>query len=339
MDKLLVVVLLSLWQVVGSMSSWDGCGNRLERALDSMTKEGIRRVRQEQEESSAVYQRTLMTAPLVMTVTRVAVKLPRDQSRVNNWARVERCQFEPSNNSLRSRVMLNDLTISGLVSLHPKKGRSTALGEACRMSLRLRRAGIDFTTSPIARTRGQMRIRTESSFLEPRFVSIYAYACRPLGRVDRQIKRQDKPSPSAQSDRHYEAAEPRDGGLQRSSEEDIQIANESTSSAFTFSRYDLSLTKEHPWITKLPEVRRKKRSNASASDVDDFDGEIKHQLLLENERGGAVDWQSMENVAREMEDVFLRGASEALTKYIERQLHPAIKETLMVSMGYTISYG
>lgn len=50
-------------------------------------------------------------------------------------------------------------------------------------------------------------------------------------------------------------------------------------------------------------------------------------------------WQSKEHVAREMEDVFLRGASQALTRYIEKQLHPAIKETLMISMGYTISYG
>ena len=50
-------------------------------------------------------------------------------------------------------------------------------------------------------------------------------------------------------------------------------------------------------------------------------------------------WQSKENIAREMEDVFLRGASQALTRYIEKQLHPAIKETLMISMGYTISYG
>lgn len=50
-------------------------------------------------------------------------------------------------------------------------------------------------------------------------------------------------------------------------------------------------------------------------------------------------WQSKEHIASEMEDVFLRGASQALTKYIERQLHPAIKETLMISMGYTVSYG
>ncbi|XP_011646695.2 uncharacterized protein LOC105433220 [Pogonomyrmex barbatus] len=50
-------------------------------------------------------------------------------------------------------------------------------------------------------------------------------------------------------------------------------------------------------------------------------------------------WQSQEYITREMEDVFLQGASQALTRYVERQLHPAIKETLMLSMGYTISYG
>lgn len=50
-------------------------------------------------------------------------------------------------------------------------------------------------------------------------------------------------------------------------------------------------------------------------------------------------WQSKEYITREMEDVFLQGASHALTRYIERQLHPAIKEILMLSMGYIISYG
>ena len=50
-------------------------------------------------------------------------------------------------------------------------------------------------------------------------------------------------------------------------------------------------------------------------------------------------WRSRGDIAREMEDVFLRSASQAITHYFEKQLHPAIKETLMLSMGYTISYG
>lgn len=63
--------------------------------------------------------------------------------------------------------------------------------ESCKMTLRLKRAGIDFVTISIARGHGQMRIRTESSFLEPRFASIYAYGCHPT-RLEKQIKRQDK---------------------------------------------------------------------------------------------------------------------------------------------------
>lgn len=87
--------------------------------------------------------------------------------------------------------MFNDLSVSGMVSLIPRDHQSSVSAESCRMTLRLRRAGVDFLTSPIARGRGQMRIRTESSFLEPRFASIYAYGCHPT-RLDKQIKRQDK---------------------------------------------------------------------------------------------------------------------------------------------------
>lgn len=109
----------------------------------------------------------------------------------HHWARVERCVYEPGHNSLRTRVVFNDLIVSGTVSLMPRHRRALMPAESCKMMLRLRHAGIDFLTSPIARGRGQMRIRTESSFLEPKFSSIYAYGCRPT-RLDKQIKRQDK---------------------------------------------------------------------------------------------------------------------------------------------------
>jgi len=109
----------------------------------------------------------------------------------HGWARVERCMYEPERNSLRTRVVFNDLAVSGTVSLMPRDHRALIPTESCKMMLRLRRAGIDFLTSPISRGRGQMRIRTESSFLEPKFSSIYAYGCRPT-RLDKQIKRQDK---------------------------------------------------------------------------------------------------------------------------------------------------
>jgi hypothetical protein len=40
-----------------------------------------------------------------------------------------------------------------------------------------------------------------------------------------------------------------------------------------------------------------------------------------------------------MEDVFLRGIQSLLIRYMEKQLQPALKETFMANMGYTVSYG
>lgn len=86
-------------------------------------------------------------------------------------------------------------------------------------------------------------------------------------------------------------------------------------------------TTETPVIEDTPRARE----FLLEEDIDNIN------LAIENFEGRA--WHVREGVTREMEDVFLRGASQALTSYIERQLHPAIKETLMLSMGYTISYG
>lgn len=48
---------------------------------------------------------------------------------------------------------------------------------------------------------------------------------------------------------------------------------------------------------------------------------------------------NVEDVSREMEDVFLRGVKTLLTKYLEKQLEIPLKEALMVNIGYTVSYG
>lgn len=138
----------------------------------------------------------------------VLSQLPQDsRGRGGPWAQVERCVYEPSNNSLQTRLLFNDLTVSGQISLLLLDYRLAIPAESCKMTLRLRRAGIDFFTSPIARGRGQMRIRTESSFLEPRFASIYAYGCRPT-RGDKQIKRQDKWPPQKTQVHARPAADP-----------------------------------------------------------------------------------------------------------------------------------
>ncbi|XP_043464036.1 uncharacterized protein LOC122499649 isoform X2 [Leptopilina heterotoma] len=444
--------------------SYDECGIRLERALDALHRESIRKNRLDDDDNSVTYHQQLQTAPLEMTVSRVAVKLPLDTStRGGPWAQVENCSYEPNDNSIQTRVLFNDLSVSGLVSLVPRDYQAHFPSESCRMTLRLRRAGIEFYTSPIARGRGTMRIRTESSFMEPRFASIYAYGCRPNSRIEKQIKRQDKWPTHHKPDEElklviksphlsYEAAEPRElAGV--ANEEDVAIVNESLQSRELYAPdARLGLWRKSNWITrsdnrkrrslesvtnnlklpdsqinnigvrndtrsqkqirplhiaknrkyekfrnqsklhhnmfdknetKVPSRRRNLKDSAAVlakwveknisimidnktldskwrlneeKNISNNSGKDKiftleneapretREILLDEKLSNDFevtnrDWQSRENVAREMEDVFLKGASQAVTQYIERQLHTAIKETLMLSMGYTISYG
>nr|XP_050844617.1 uncharacterized protein LOC127061587 [Vespula vulgaris] len=435
----------------------DGCGERLERALDALQRDSNRRRNrlEEGEGREPNYQEELRSAPLAMTISRIAVKFPQSgRSRGSSWARVEKCFFEPSNNSLKTRVTFNDLSVSGTVSLLMREERRSHIPlESCRMTLRLRQAGIDIFTGTIARARGQMRIRTESSFLEPRFASLYAYGCHPH-RHDKQLKRQDKWPPyyPPRDELSVLSAEPR--RLFTVSEDvDLSIANESRVARTSSGQIrNLGTWRNNLWITKSA-VRRKRGitkrntndltttankkdkdntedrqgSNKSSTEIEitpnDFvtalvNGkklseakestiesttttttidlldhsvnllknetiddcheeksnfkreytfnesprvESRETLLLDeniydifmsglndddenvdnndDDNGNNRSWQSKEYIAREMEDIFLRGASRTLTSYIERQLHPAIKEALMISMGYTISYG
>lgn len=65
--------------------------------------------------------------------------------------------------------------------------------------------------------------------------------------------------------------------------------------------------------------------------------------------GGGGQWQNIEPLAssaerdeqrtRDLEGMFARGVRGLLTSYMQRALQPAIKETLMESLGYRLSYG
>lgn len=176
----------------------------------------------------------------------------------------------------------------------------------------------------------------------------------------------------------YESPEPRELAAV-STDEDVVILNENKSpSSFYSADPRLGIWRDNSWITKSrrsfsdTKPRRLRRESAQAANKSDYlaandslnfrmtkllDQIQEHSTnkksarqpreifldddddAMEDSDSLARDWQSRDNVAREMEDIFLRGASEALTRYIEKQLHPAIKETLMLSMGYTISYG
>lgn len=76
MKKLVVMIMLGLSLVSNTIqANWNGCGGRLERALDAMQRDSSRKNRHDEDDHGIIYQRKLISAPLEMIVANVAVKV------------------------------------------------------------------------------------------------------------------------------------------------------------------------------------------------------------------------------------------------------------------------
>ncbi|CAG9831518.1 unnamed protein product [Diabrotica balteata] len=167
------------------------CSERLETALDHVRRRQISRQKTLPLNGYSLHQQ-LRTAPLDMYVTNMKIKLPPS----GGWVRVERCRFNPRNSSLETRLLFNDLTIMGKVNLFnegelQREPIAPLPEDSCNMILRLRKAGIGFHTEPIRREKGQFNVRTNSHFVEPGFISVYAYGCEPRLREHKRQFRDD----------------------------------------------------------------------------------------------------------------------------------------------------
>jgi len=67
--------LLSISFAYTDISNWDACSGRLERALDALHRDSTRRNKLDEEEAGTLYQYELHSAPLEMSVSRMAVKV------------------------------------------------------------------------------------------------------------------------------------------------------------------------------------------------------------------------------------------------------------------------
>ncbi|XP_030749445.1 uncharacterized protein LOC115877431, partial [Sitophilus oryzae] len=118
------------------------CTDKMERALDSIRRRQIAKERMLHLHGYSLHQ-PLRSAPFDMYVTDMRVRLPPSKT----WVRVQRCSFDPINRSLETRLMFNDLTISGRVNLYndanlQREPVTPSPEESCNMILRLRKAGI-----------------------------------------------------------------------------------------------------------------------------------------------------------------------------------------------------
>lgn len=265
----------------------------------------------------------MRTAPVDMYVTRMRVRLPQN----SNWVRVEKCYFDPRNVSLDTMLLFHDLTISGNVDLFDANELNRDIppsrrlrrhyadarpydgpyddrylrhrgGNGCNMILRLRKAGIGFHTRPLNQQPGKFNVKTDSEFVEPGFISVYAYGCEKyinrnsVRNKDNLPLRRKRRSDELNFDPRFD--EPYPGNIEGRATDNWDIVYEPRSR----DNYE--------------------RSKLFRPD-DDLD--------------------EVEDISREMEDIFTKGIRTLLTTYMKKELQPAIKDTLMRNMGYVISYG
>lgn len=259
----------------------------------------------------------MRSAPIDMYVTRMRVRLPQN----SNWVKVEKCYFDPRNISLDTMLLFHDLTISGNVDLYDAQELDRTIpasrrlrknyadlrydasypkspNNGCNMILRLRKAGIGFHTQPLNQQPGKFNVKTDSEFVEPGFISVYAYGCEKY--INRNsIKNKDN----------------------------LPLKRKKRSDTFNFE----------PGLDVTTEEQMAGRS------LNNWDTIYESNNRMNYERSKLFrpedDLDDVEDISREMEDIFTKGIRTLLTTYMKRELQPAIKDTLMRNMGYVISYG
>lgn len=230
-----------------------------------------------------------------------------------------------------------------------------------------------------SRRLGAASVRTDSHFAEPGFISVFAHGCQgPSGiRLRQNSKRRFGYGEGTEP--QVELGEPHvilgNAGKYRRPNYDIRQQqatpqrDESTNFGSSQERYgDAS---EYFDVNgdnfyrhqQMDKRRRRRRRNALPTNYADemhFSEDILHfqddqlQQLVEPDArafadifgggGGAGAGVNPEELvgdamSSELEKLFSMGVRGLLTTYMQRALQPAIKETLMENMGYTLSYG
>ncbi|XP_053685481.1 uncharacterized protein LOC128735041 [Sabethes cyaneus] len=286
-------------------------------------------------------------------VANLRVRIPQNM----HWVVVDRCRFTEQNRTLDTKLEFPDLQISGRVIMHPSGGR-------CDMILRLRRAGIEFRTIPLLTTGGigersrQANVRTDSHFSEPGFISVFAHSCEGPTGIKYRINSKRRHFISKHQTNGYDNFYQKDYGneFQRNMEHKRSMnLNEddglSDKDILKLTDGDSLFLSPASMLVDVADENRPLSSNSSPFSID----QTNNGRTLHSERnpfaynayaGNGAGWQTVETnealdeaYSNEIDNLFSKGVRGLLTSYMQKALQPAIKETLMESMGYTLSYG
>nr|XP_040228408.2 uncharacterized protein LOC120952904 [Anopheles coluzzii] len=295
-------------------------------------------------------------------VANLRVRIPQN----HQWVVVDRCQFIEHNRTLDTKLEFPDLQISGRVIMHPSGGR-------CDMILRLRRAGIEFRTIPLIpsglgeRSR-QANVRTDSHFSEPGFISVFAHSCEGPSGIKYRInsKRRhffNRQPPAATGPSYYG----RDRRRSLDYLDDDLIGSDGLHDVLKLNDGDALFLSPSTFVNLDGEDREGfgQTADGSSANLDPnsrtFFAE-RNPFSYSAYGGGPASgsygngpaahanpdkgWHNVETnealddaYSNEIDNLFSKGVRGLLTTYMQKALQPAIKETLMESMGYTLSYG
>lgn len=296
-------------------------------------------------------------------VANLRVRIPQN----HQWVVVDRCQFIEHNRTLDTKLEFPDLQISGRVIMHPSGGR-------CDMILRLRRAGIEFRTIPLIpsglgeRSR-QANVRTDSHFSEPGFISVFAHSCEgPSGikyRINSKRRHFFNRQPAAATGPSYYG---RDRRRSLDYLDDDLIGSDGLHDVLKLNDGDALFLSPSTFVNLDGEDREGFGQTADGSSSANLDPNSRTFFAERNPfsysayGGGPASgsygngpaahanpdkgWHNVETnealddaYSNEIDNLFSKGVRGLLTTYMQKALQPAIKETLMESMGYTLSYG
>uniref|UniRef100_A0A182NCH7 Uncharacterized protein n=1 Tax=Anopheles dirus TaxID=7168 RepID=A0A182NCH7_9DIPT len=295
-------------------------------------------------------------------VANLRVRIPPN----HQWVVVDRCQFIEHNRTLDTKLEFPDLQISGRVIMHPSGGR-------CDMILRLRRAGIEFRTIPLLpsgvgeRSR-QANVRTDSHFSEPGFISVFAHSCEGPSGIKYRINSKRRhffnrqPTTGGSSPSYY--GRDRRRSLDHHLDEDL-IANDGQNDVFKLNDGDTLFlspstlvnidagSERNDFGQTEPDANLDPNSRTFFAERNPFSYSTYGGVPPSNYGYGPANaptnpdkgWQNVETnealddaYSNEIDNLFSKGVRGLLTTYMQKALQPAIKETLMESMGYTLSF-
>jgi hypothetical protein len=168
-------------------------------------------------------------------------------------------------------------------------------------------------------------IRTESHFTEPGFISVFAHGCKgPTG-----IKyRSNSKKREFNEDHDGDISSPRSGSGEYYDQQNPY--NDRVSNRRSMKNEDDMILNDDDNLFTNPCCESEIKSRTTTFIANSYKWE---KLELANNE------ELEEAFSREIEDLFSKGVRGLLTTYMQKALQPAIKETLMESMGYKLSYG